>query len=564
MLNQNYPNMEIIVVDDGSEDKTAEILSYKYQNLIRYVHQSNKGVSAARNYGVSLAINPWIAFCDSDDLWFPNKIKICVEIIHQFKNCDFLFHDYSVVYNKKVVAERGSHSDHSFFPIFKYYSITIPQILPKHRCITINENLDVTKNINIYSGNGLKWMILGNFIMPSSVMIRRELFLAEGGFDPEFKVAEDTEFFLRLAKKIDFTYIDCSLHYYQRFSNSLISNTENTIISGIKGIQKNCLTDNNITKEYQKYIFLSISRRLSNLAYYYLTELNKEKALKNALSAIKYNYLSFLAWKIFFLTLLPIKILKIAKNIKQLQKKDPDVLNRRSKVINVIKVLHSWDDLGKSIEYLQRDQCFHTDPLKNWDLAQIGELLDKLPKSARILDAGCSESHCSLLKYLKKKNFNALIGMDLHISFDDRIQQFLFMKNERKLKPPFQLIEGNIINTKFKDESFDAILCLSVIEHGVEINAFLNEIKRLLRPNGLLYLSTDYWPQQISTQNINPWGLPWKIFSHDDIQDLLKIANKIGFLIDDSKIPNVGEPIVKWSGKQYTFLSIVLKKQNMV
>jgi glycosyltransferase involved in cell wall biosynthesis len=71
-LNQTVPLAEVIVIDDGSKDNTAEALA-PYRDRIRYIYQPNGGISAARNSGVSQATGNWIAFLDSDDAWMPHK-----------------------------------------------------------------------------------------------------------------------------------------------------------------------------------------------------------------------------------------------------------------------------------------------------------------------------------------------------------------------------------------------------------------------------------------------------------------------------------------------------------
>src|SRR5215472_13795712 len=68
-LAQTLSELEVIVVDDGSEDGTGMILSEIYGKRIRYYFQSNQGVSAARNRGIQEARGEWIAFLDSDDCW---------------------------------------------------------------------------------------------------------------------------------------------------------------------------------------------------------------------------------------------------------------------------------------------------------------------------------------------------------------------------------------------------------------------------------------------------------------------------------------------------------------
>jgi glycosyltransferase involved in cell wall biosynthesis len=72
VLAQDFSDYELIVVDDGSDDNTPEILK-AYGRQITILHQPNKGVSAARNRGIAAAAGRFIAFLDSDDLWLPKK-----------------------------------------------------------------------------------------------------------------------------------------------------------------------------------------------------------------------------------------------------------------------------------------------------------------------------------------------------------------------------------------------------------------------------------------------------------------------------------------------------------
>jgi len=77
-LAQDWPNHEVIVVDDGSTDDT-ECVCKKFGSLIVYVKQTNGGVSSARNRGIQLAQGEFIAFLDSDDLWMPRKLSLQME-----------------------------------------------------------------------------------------------------------------------------------------------------------------------------------------------------------------------------------------------------------------------------------------------------------------------------------------------------------------------------------------------------------------------------------------------------------------------------------------------------
>jgi len=81
VLNQTYPNIELIIIDDGSTDGTGSLLRQRYGQRIHYIYQENKGRSEARNHGIRLATGKYIAFLDSDDIWKPNKLAQQLEFM---------------------------------------------------------------------------------------------------------------------------------------------------------------------------------------------------------------------------------------------------------------------------------------------------------------------------------------------------------------------------------------------------------------------------------------------------------------------------------------------------
>ena len=94
-LSQTYENIEIIVIDDGSTDNSKEeILDHIETNRVRYFYQSNKGRSAARNYGLDISEGAYINFLDSDDLLHSSKLEIHMNYMNNNENC---FASYSSV-----------------------------------------------------------------------------------------------------------------------------------------------------------------------------------------------------------------------------------------------------------------------------------------------------------------------------------------------------------------------------------------------------------------------------------------------------------------------------------
>ena len=81
---QTYPRIEIIVVDDGSTDETAKIARSRG---VRYIHQANRGISAARNTGILHSQGQYVLFLDHDDRLLPRAVKTGVELLEEHTNC---------------------------------------------------------------------------------------------------------------------------------------------------------------------------------------------------------------------------------------------------------------------------------------------------------------------------------------------------------------------------------------------------------------------------------------------------------------------------------------------
>jgi teichuronic acid biosynthesis glycosyltransferase TuaG len=186
VLNQSYSRFEIIVVDDGSTDGTADAVMRltSLDNRIKFYQTTHSGrPSVPRNYGTKKAEGDLVAFLDSDDLWTKHKLKYQVNYLMNHPDLSFI---YSMCF---TFGEVNFFSEH-------YELLPLPFRAAKN-------NKDLRK--------------IGNTIPLSSVLIRKPAFDAVGGFDedPEFKAVEDYDLWLRLSDKYLFNFIP-RIHFYYR------------------------------------------------------------------------------------------------------------------------------------------------------------------------------------------------------------------------------------------------------------------------------------------------------------------------------------------------------------
>jgi glycosyltransferase involved in cell wall biosynthesis len=172
VLDQDFSDYELIVVDDGSNDNTREILG-AYGKGITVLQQSNMGVSAARNSGIAAASGRLIAFLDSDDLWLPGKLSTQVKFFEE--NADAVINQTQEIWIRNGQRVNPQKRHHKFSGMIFERSLAL--------CL----------------------------VSPSAVMIKKSLFDTVGVFDEDLPACEDYDLWLRISCRYPVHLIDIPL-----------------------------------------------------------------------------------------------------------------------------------------------------------------------------------------------------------------------------------------------------------------------------------------------------------------------------------------------------------------
>jgi SAM-dependent methyltransferase len=174
------------------------------------------------------------------------------------------------------------------------------------------------------------------------------------------------------------------------------------------------------------------------------------------------------------------------------------------------------------------------DAPKTWDtLAALSEVVTRTGPDATILDAG-AEIYSRFLPWLYLYGYRKLFGINL--IFERTMQQ-----------GPIRYEQGDITKTRFERDTFDAVACLSVVEHGVDLAAYFAEMHRILKPGGVLVTSTDYFETTTDTRGLAAYGTPIRVFTRADIEQAVETAKRCGFELTGPLDLRSQDRIVTWA-----------------
>jgi SAM-dependent methyltransferase len=197
----------------------------------------------------------------------------------------------------------------------------------------------------------------------------------------------------------------------------------------------------------------------------------------------------------------------------------------------------------------------HHDAQKNWDtfkciayIASLGDL------ETPVLDAG-SGARVVAPRWLHQLGYKNIYACDIQGAQKDLYKSI-----------GLRFSVQDLTATNYEADFFQAVTCISVIEHNVPLDAFAREMARILKPGGLLLVSTDYWSEYIDCSGIYPYGFDageMKIIDPKELSSFVKMAEDAGMELCAPLQFETADRAVRWerTDRDYTFHFVALRKR---
>jgi glycosyltransferase involved in cell wall biosynthesis len=200
VLSQTYTNVEILIIDDGSTDDTAQIIRrWEQDERVRVYRQSNGGQAQARNRGVALSKGRYVAFLDADDEWLSHKLSRQMPL--------FANPQVGVVYSEYECMDGEGRA------------------LPK-------------PPTRMYRGRVTAALLIDNFVSFQTAVVRRECLERHGAFDESVRMGDDYDLWLRLSAHYEFDFIPQPTARYRVWSGQMSKNYRRRYESAIRTMQR--------------------------------------------------------------------------------------------------------------------------------------------------------------------------------------------------------------------------------------------------------------------------------------------------------------------------------------
>lgn len=198
VLLQNGPDLEVVIVDDGSRDGSADLIRQRYGSTsnVRLLQQANQGVAAARNHGVREARGEWIAFVDADDIWLPGKLRAQMDLLSMEPEARMAYTAWQV------------------------WSSAAPLPTPDFLA-ELQAQADDTERWSGATGWIYPQLLLECAVWTSTVLAHRSVFDEVGLFDSTLRIGEDWDLWLRASRVTPIVRVPRPLALYRMHPNNI-------------------------------------------------------------------------------------------------------------------------------------------------------------------------------------------------------------------------------------------------------------------------------------------------------------------------------------------------------
>ena len=222
LLAQTWANTEIIVVDDGSTDRTAELLA-TYAPRVRTLRQPNGGLAAARRAGVAAARGRFIALMDADDLCRPERLAVQARVLERWPQVVLCCSDFDAFDEHGQVCT--AYARH-YYTTLRHARQGLQSLLPQAETLDVASCLPATEagaeaglgpatHVALRRGDAYRVLVHGNFVHPPTVMFRRSVLDTAGSFESEAGSMCDWDWVTRAARAGQVAFVERSLLDYR-------------------------------------------------------------------------------------------------------------------------------------------------------------------------------------------------------------------------------------------------------------------------------------------------------------------------------------------------------------
>jgi len=283
VIDQKYKNIEIIIVDDGSDDDTQDVVNTLKKRCPNIIYCNNvrlKGPSGARNSGIIKASGHYISFLDSDDTWIGDHLEKGVSILCKYPEIDVVFGNYSIV-DFDTKAHR-----YNFFD--------------QKKILNSLKSTQIEPGVKILNGNLFKALLQENFFSIASGIFRKSLII-KNLIDESVSLSEDRDFAIKLYKEANATFALREKPLFIAYKhNANIDKPATNVLSDLGYFRRvleshlylftKYLSTYDLSNEEKNLLNKLVAEKLSNLSYLYGKDREYMSALFSMLKSFKYSF----------------------------------------------------------------------------------------------------------------------------------------------------------------------------------------------------------------------------------------------------------------------------------